>query len=62
MHTRLFDVLHDAADQHICTVTYRIDIYLNRIIKKTVEQNRHTFWKNIRALHCFAHITFQIRL
>ena len=40
MHARLLDVLHDAADHDVGPVAYRVDIDLDGIVEKTVEQHR----------------------
>ena len=37
MYARLFDVLHDAANQHILAVGQRIDIDFNRIVQEAIQ-------------------------
>ncbi|CSB83469.1 Uncharacterised protein [Vibrio cholerae] len=39
MNTRLFNVLHDAANHHALTVTNRIHVHFGCIIKEAIQQN-----------------------
>ena len=58
MHTGLLDMFHDAADQDVFTIRNGIDIDLDGIIQKTVEQYRRV----IRNLHGLAHVACQVIL
>ena len=58
MHTGLFDVLHDRADHDLLAVADRIDVDLDRLIEKVIEQHR----RRIRHDECVAQIARQIGL
>lgn len=40
MHARLFDVFHDAADDHVVPIREGIDINLGRVFEELVDQDR----------------------
>ena len=41
VHTGLFDVFHDAADEHLAgVVAQRVDVHLDGVFQETVDQHR----------------------
>ena len=40
MHTRVFDVLHDAADHDVGAVTQSVDVRLERVFQESVDEHR----------------------
>ena len=56
MHPRLFDMLHDAADDDFFSIRKRVNIDFHSIIEEVVEQNRRI----VRHLDGLAHIALQI--
>ncbi len=58
MHAGLFDVFHDAADQHVLAVADRIDVHLDGQIQKAIQQHRAV----IRHLHGVDHVLAQVIL
>ncbi len=55
VHAGLFDVLHDAADQHVLAVAHGIDIHFDGQIQEAVEQHRAI----VRHLHRVDHVLAQ---
>ena len=56
MHTRLLDVLHDGADHHVLAVADAIDIDLDRVVEKAVEQHR----RFVADPYRLAHVALQV--
>ena len=52
VHAGLFDVLHDAADQNVGAVADRVDVDLDRVFEKAVDQDRAVG----RDQHGFGHV------
>ena len=40
MHAGLFDVFHDACDQHLLAIGDRIHVHFDGIVQEAVEQHR----------------------
>ncbi len=60
MYARLFDVLHDAANQHHFAVADSIHVHFNRIIKETVQQHRCIVRHADRSLEVATQVGFVI--
>ena len=58
MHARLFDVFHDAADQHVLAVADGIDVHFDGEIQESIEQHRTV----VRHLHGVGHVLAQVIL
>ncbi len=58
MHARLFDVLHDAADDDLLAVAQGVDIDLGGIVEEAVEQHRAV----VGDLDGVAHVALEILL
>ena len=43
MDSRVFDVLHDAADHHPLAIRDRVHVSLERVLQKAVDQYRLVF-------------------
>ena len=57
VHAGLFDVLHDATDNHIGTVTHRIHIHFDGIVQEAIQQHRRI----IGHRHGIHHVVTQFR-
>ena len=58
MHARLLDVFHHTPDKHLLPITQAIDINLNGVIQKAIEQH----WRIIANFHGLAHVAFEVTL
>ena len=56
MHARLLDVLHDAADHDVLAVAERVDVDLDRVVEKAVEEHRRI----VRHLDRLAHVALEV--
>ena len=56
MHPGLLNVLHNRTNDHILAVGYGIDVCLDGVIKKAIEQH----WRIIGNLNCVLHIVSQL--
>ena len=52
MNTGLFDVLHDAADDHVFSIRERVHVYLDCVFEEVIDQN----WPILRVLDCLPHV------
>ena len=60
MHARLFDVLHDACDQHVFAIRERIHVHFRGVFQKPVDQHRAILREGHRLAHVFAHGVFVV--
>ena len=58
MDASLFDVLHDAADDHFFAIGQGIDVALDGVVQEAVEQHRGI----VGNLDRFAHVTLEVLL
>ena len=60
MHARLFDVLHDAANQHHFAVADSVNVDFDRIVKEAVQQNRRVVRDADRGLEVALQVGFVV--
>ena len=60
MYARLFDVLHDAANQHHFAVADSVHVHFNRIVKETVQQYRRIVRNADRSLEVATQVGFVV--
>ena len=58
MHAGLLDVLHDRADHDLLAIAHRVDVDLDRLIEKVIEQHR----RRVRHDEGIAQIALEIVL
>ena len=56
MHPRKFDMLHDSADKHVFSITYRINVNLYCVAQKAIQQYRGI----VRDIDCLAHVLTEL--
>ena len=55
MHARLFDMLHDAGDQHIVAIRQRVHVHFRGVFQKPVDQHGAVLREGHRLAHVLAH-------